>query len=193
MKQRCAQLMQAGIGQLHLRLYPDRPHHCQIRRRLDHVLEQGRLPNPSLAPQNQRPTLATAQPRPGRRAAHTHSPGRAGQHPPAMGEHGSPSATSHATPCRPYKTEGLSAASQTVRISRRAGRLRLLPCASDSRAPVSTNCRCGRFATAPTAARHTPAWHTPAWPSKAQCSRRRTLSQSSSAAGVRPLAVVHRH
>ena len=57
-EQRCAQLMQARVGQLHLGLHPHRPDDGEIRRRLDQVLQQRRLPDPSLAPQNQRAALA---------------------------------------------------------------------------------------------------------------------------------------
>lgn len=57
---RSAQLMQAGEGQLHLRLHPHRSDDGQIRRRFDQVFEQRRLPDPSLAPQHQRPAVAAA-------------------------------------------------------------------------------------------------------------------------------------
>ena len=57
-EQRPAQLMQAGEGQLHVRLHPHRPHDGQIRRRRDQVLQQRRLPDPGLAAQHQRPALA---------------------------------------------------------------------------------------------------------------------------------------
>ena len=50
---RSAQLMQAREGQLHLGLHAHRPHDGQLRRRLDEVLQQRRLPDPGLAPQNQ--------------------------------------------------------------------------------------------------------------------------------------------
>jgi hypothetical protein len=50
---RCAQLMQTGVGQLHLGLHPDRPRDLDVRRRLDQVLQQRRLPDPGLAPQDQ--------------------------------------------------------------------------------------------------------------------------------------------
>ena len=46
-KQRRAQLMQAGIRQLHLRLHPHRPQHRHVRRRLDQILQQRRLPSPA--------------------------------------------------------------------------------------------------------------------------------------------------
>ena len=59
-EQRRAQLMQAREGQLHLGLHPHRPHDGQIRRRLDQVLQQRRLPDPGLALQHQRPALALA-------------------------------------------------------------------------------------------------------------------------------------
>jgi hypothetical protein len=59
-EQRCAELMQAGVGQLHLRLRPYRPHDLEVRRRVDQVLQQRRLADPGLATQNQRPTLAAA-------------------------------------------------------------------------------------------------------------------------------------
>ena len=52
-EQRCAQLMQARVGQLHLGLHPHRPDDGEIRRRLDQVLQQRRLPDPGLAPQDQ--------------------------------------------------------------------------------------------------------------------------------------------
>jgi hypothetical protein len=59
-EQRCAQLLQAGVRQLHLRLNPHRPNDGQLRRRLDQVLQQRRLPDPSLPSQNQRSTLSAA-------------------------------------------------------------------------------------------------------------------------------------
>src|SRR4051812_41169446 len=49
--------MQAGEGQLHVRLDPHRPDDGRIRRRRDQVLQQRRLSDPGLAPQHQRPTL----------------------------------------------------------------------------------------------------------------------------------------
>ena len=52
--------MQAREGQLHLGLDPHRPRDGQVRRRLDQVLQQRRLPDPGLAPQDQRPALAPA-------------------------------------------------------------------------------------------------------------------------------------
>ena len=55
-----AQLMETGVGQLHLRLHPHRPDDRQIRRRRDQVFQQRRLPDPSLAAQHQRLALAAA-------------------------------------------------------------------------------------------------------------------------------------
>src|SRR5262249_37525643 len=55
-----AQLMEAGIRQLHLRLRPDCPEDREIRRRVDNVPQQRRLPHPGLTPQDQRPALAAA-------------------------------------------------------------------------------------------------------------------------------------
>ena len=51
-EERSAHLMEAGEGQLHLRLHPDRMNHVQIRRRRHQVVEQCRLPDPSLASQH---------------------------------------------------------------------------------------------------------------------------------------------
>ena len=59
-EQRPAQLMQAGVSQLHLRLHPYRPDDRQIRRRRDQVFQQRRLPDPGLTAQHQRPALAAA-------------------------------------------------------------------------------------------------------------------------------------
>ena len=59
-EQRPAQLMQRGVGQLHVRLHPHRPHDRQIRRRRDQVLQQRGLADPSLAAQHQRPALTAA-------------------------------------------------------------------------------------------------------------------------------------
>ena len=56
-EQRPAQLMQAGEGQLHIRLDPHRPHDGRIRRRRDQVFQQRRLADPGLSPQHQRPAL----------------------------------------------------------------------------------------------------------------------------------------
>ena len=53
LEQRTAQLMQAGVGHLHLQLHPSRPHDRQIRCRLDQVFEQRRFPDPGLALQHQ--------------------------------------------------------------------------------------------------------------------------------------------
>ena len=50
---RPAQLMQRGEGQFHLRLDPDRPGHPQVRRLLDHVIQQGGLPHACFAPHDQ--------------------------------------------------------------------------------------------------------------------------------------------
>jgi hypothetical protein len=60
MTQRYAQLMQAGISQLHLRLYAHRLHDRHIWRRRDQIPEQGCLPNPSIPTQNKRAALAPA-------------------------------------------------------------------------------------------------------------------------------------
>jgi hypothetical protein len=57
---RRAQLVQPGERQLHLPLHADRPRDREVRRRRDHVLEQRRLPDPGLAPQDQRAALALA-------------------------------------------------------------------------------------------------------------------------------------
>jgi hypothetical protein len=59
-EQRPAQLMQTGERQLHVRLHPHRPDEGQVRRRRDQVFQQRRLPDPSLAPQHERPALAAA-------------------------------------------------------------------------------------------------------------------------------------
>jgi hypothetical protein len=56
---RPAQLMQTGEGQLHLGLHTDRLRDGLLRCRIDQVLQQRRLPDPGLAPQDQRPTLAS--------------------------------------------------------------------------------------------------------------------------------------
>ena len=45
--------MQCGEGQFHLRLDPDRPGHPQVRRLLDHVIQQGGLPHACFAPHDQ--------------------------------------------------------------------------------------------------------------------------------------------
>ena len=49
--------MQAGEGQLDIRLDPHRPDDGGIRRRSDQVFQQRRLSDPGLAPQHQRPAL----------------------------------------------------------------------------------------------------------------------------------------
>ena len=54
------QLVQAGEGQLHLRLDAGGAHHPAARRLLDQVLQQRRLAHARLAPQHQRPALARA-------------------------------------------------------------------------------------------------------------------------------------
>jgi hypothetical protein len=59
-EQRGAELLQAGEGQLHLGLDPHRPGDGQVGRRLDEMLQQHRLPDPGLAPQDQRPALTPA-------------------------------------------------------------------------------------------------------------------------------------
>jgi hypothetical protein len=58
--QRPAQLMQGGVGQLHVRLHPHRPDDGQIRRGRGQVFQQRRLADPGLAAQHQRPALAAA-------------------------------------------------------------------------------------------------------------------------------------
>ena len=57
-EQRRAELVQTRVGQLHLGLHPHRADDGEIRRRVDQVLQQRRLPDPGLAPQNQRAALA---------------------------------------------------------------------------------------------------------------------------------------
>jgi hypothetical protein len=57
---RPAQLMQAGEGQLHIGLHTDRPRDGLLRCRIDQVFQQRRLPDPGVAPQDQRPTPAAA-------------------------------------------------------------------------------------------------------------------------------------
>ena len=59
-EQRDAQLMQARVGQFHLGLDPDGAHQGHVRRRGDQVLQQRRLPDPGLAPQDQRAALSAA-------------------------------------------------------------------------------------------------------------------------------------
>jgi hypothetical protein len=44
---RCAELMETGVGELHLRLHPNRSEHGHIRRGLDEVLQQRRFPIPA--------------------------------------------------------------------------------------------------------------------------------------------------
>src|SRR3954453_9403844 len=51
--------MQAGEGQLHVRLDAHRTDDGRIRCRRNQVFQQRRLPDPCLAPQHQRPALAT--------------------------------------------------------------------------------------------------------------------------------------
>jgi hypothetical protein len=57
---RCAQLVQAGEGQLHLRFDPDRTGHREPRGRSDQVAQQLRLADPGFAPQHQDGALAAA-------------------------------------------------------------------------------------------------------------------------------------
>jgi hypothetical protein len=57
-EQRRAQLMQAGIGKLHLGLHPHRPQDGHVRRHPDQVLEQRRLADPRVPPQHQRPAFS---------------------------------------------------------------------------------------------------------------------------------------
>ena len=52
--------MEAGEGQLHLRLDARRVRDPQVRRGLDEVLQQRRLADPGLAPQHERTALAAA-------------------------------------------------------------------------------------------------------------------------------------
>jgi len=52
--------MKARERQLHLRFDPYRPHDVEVERRLDEILEQGRLADPSLAAQEQGTALAAA-------------------------------------------------------------------------------------------------------------------------------------
>jgi hypothetical protein len=55
-----AHLMQAGEGQLHLGFHAHRSHDGEVRRGLEQVLEQRRLPDPRLASEDQGPALATS-------------------------------------------------------------------------------------------------------------------------------------
>ena len=55
---RRTQLMEAGVCQLHLRLHADGANDVEILRRLDEVLEQGRLTDPGLASQDERSAFA---------------------------------------------------------------------------------------------------------------------------------------
>jgi hypothetical protein len=57
-EERRAQLVQTGESELHLGFHPRALDDGQIRRRADGVLEQGRLPDPSLASQHQHPAPA---------------------------------------------------------------------------------------------------------------------------------------
>src|SRR5947208_2249239 len=57
-EQRCAQLMQADVVQLHLGLHPDGADDMQIGCRIDEVLEQSRLADAGLASQEQRSAFA---------------------------------------------------------------------------------------------------------------------------------------
>ena len=57
-EQRRAQLMQAGIGELHLGLHPRRPQDGHIRRHPDQVVEQRRLADPRVPPHYQRAALS---------------------------------------------------------------------------------------------------------------------------------------
>jgi hypothetical protein len=59
-EQRRAQLMQAREGQLHLGLDTRRSCDAQVGNGIDETLQQCRLPDPGLAPQHQRTTLAPA-------------------------------------------------------------------------------------------------------------------------------------
>jgi hypothetical protein len=59
-EQRPAQLMQAGVCQLHLRLHPDRPDDGRILRLPRDVFQERRLPDPGLSPHDQRPALPSA-------------------------------------------------------------------------------------------------------------------------------------
>src|SRR4051812_32388774 len=52
--------METGVGELDLRLHPHRSENGQVRRGPDEVLEQGRLPDPSLTAHHQRPALSLA-------------------------------------------------------------------------------------------------------------------------------------
>jgi hypothetical protein len=60
-QQRCAQLVQAGERQLHLRCHPCGPRHPHIRCRRHHVLKQRRLAHARLAADHQRPPAPRSQ------------------------------------------------------------------------------------------------------------------------------------
>lgn len=57
---RLAQLLEARVGQLHLRLDAGRTHHPQVDRGSEHVVEQGGLAHPGLAAHHDRATAAGA-------------------------------------------------------------------------------------------------------------------------------------
>ena len=59
---RPAQPLQPGEREVHLRLHPRGPQHPQIRRRPRHVIQQGRLPDPRLAPHHERGAVPVTQP-----------------------------------------------------------------------------------------------------------------------------------
>ena len=61
-EQRPAQLVEARVGQLHLRLHPHRPGDREVRRGGDQVIEQRGLPDPCLTAQDERTALAPANP-----------------------------------------------------------------------------------------------------------------------------------